>query len=400
MAKDRVLLVDDEQSNLDLYQLLLGSEFELLTASCATEALEILGRQSELPLIVSDMHLPGTCGIELLERVQERSPETIRVMVTADVSQEVAVEAANRAQVFRFLNKPCSRASLLSAVRDGLEAWRRRRAEKELLASTANGCITLLGEVLSVVSPLAFAKATRVARTIEQLCEQLQVSDAWEMTMAATLSQLGCISLPEKIISRVARREPLSRHSAQLWSAHPQVAHDLIVRIPRLERVAGIVQGQLQPYQQASDDPILERRTVHWRAACLGACLEYDSWVELTNDPQMALGRLELAGEAYPPDVIQTFAEVMRIDTHRRSRLVMLNELTSGMILLENLVDPAGRVLLTNGQRISELHISRLFGLGYGSSVRQPIRVLCTSAAAAATADTVDFASLQLQLQR
>ena len=37
MAKDRVLLVDDEQPNLDLYQLLLGSEFELLTASCAAE---------------------------------------------------------------------------------------------------------------------------------------------------------------------------------------------------------------------------------------------------------------------------------------------------------------------------------------------------------------------------
>jgi CheY-like chemotaxis protein len=400
MTKDRVLLVDDEQPNLDLYQLLLRSEFELLTASCATEALEVLARQGELPIIVSDMHLPGTCGIELLEQVHERWPETIRIMITADVSQAVAVEASNRGRVFRFLNKPCSRAGLLGAVRDGLAEYRRRHTEKELLASTANGCITLLGEVLSVVSPLAFAKATRVARTVEQLCEQLKVGDAWEMTMAATLSQLGCISLPEKLMTRVARREPLSRHSAELWRSHPQVAHDLIVKIPRLERVAEIVLGQQTPYERTSDDPVLERRSVRWRAGCLGAALEYDSWVELSNDPQMALGRLELVGNAYPPDVIQAFAEVMRIDTHRRSRLVMLNELTSGMVLLENLVDPHGRVLLTNGQRISELHISRLFGLGYGSSVRQPVRVLCTAAAAAATADTVDFAALQLQLQR
>jgi hypothetical protein len=226
------------------------------------------------------------------------------------------------------------------------------------------------------------------------------VTDAWELTMAATLSQLGCISLPDTLISRVARREPLSRHSADLWRSHPQLAHKLIAKIPRLERVAEIVLAQQLPYDRSSDDPLLERRTVRWRAACLGAGLEYDSWVELSNEPQHALGRLEQAAGAYPQDVIEAFAEVMRIDTHRRSRLVMLKELTSGMILLENLVDRDGRVLLTNGQRISELHISRLYGLGYGASVRQPVRVLCTSTAAAQTADTVDFATLQLQLQR
>lgn len=397
MAKDRVLLVDDEQTNLDLYGLLLGSEFELLNATSAAEALELLGQQIEIPVVVSDLHLPGTCGIDLLERVLERSPETIRIMITADVSQVVAVEAANRARVFRFLNKPCSRASLLGAVRDGLRCYRSHRAEQELLASTANGCIELLGEVLSVVSPNAFAKATRVARTIEQICEQLKVTDAWELTMAATLSQLGCISLPEKLLTRVARREPLSHRSAQLWRSHPQLAHSLIIKIPRLERVAEIVLGQLQAYERTTDDPVLERRSVRWRAGCLAASLEYDSWVELSNEPQLALGRLEQAVDSYPADVIYAFAEVMRIDLHRRSRLVMMNELTSGMILLENLVDSEGRVLLTNGQRISDLHISRLFGLGYASSVRQKVRVVCTAAVVAATAETVDFSALQLQ---
>jgi hypothetical protein len=345
------------------------------------------------------MHMPGMPGIEFLERVHERYPETVRIMVTADLTQAVAVEAANRAHVFRFLNKPCSRASLLSAVRDGLTEYRRRRTEKELLASTANGCIELLGELLSVVSPLAFAKATRVTRTIDQICQQLHVTDAWELTMAATLSQLGCISLPDQLISRAARREPLSRQSAQLWRSHPQLAHDLIIKIPRLERVAEIVLGQLQPYERTTDDVELERRSIGWRAACLGAGLEYDSWVELSNEPQHALGRLEQAAQAYPLDVIEAFAEVMRIDTHRRSRLVMLNEICTGMILLENLVDRDGRVLLTNGQRIAEWHITRLYGLGYGASVRQPVRVLCTTTQAAATADTVDMAALRMQLQ-
>lgn len=399
MAKDRVLLVDDETANLDLYLLLLGSEYEVLTETSAQSALELLTRQGPIPLVVSDMHLPGMSGIEFLERVQERYPESVRIMATGDFAQSVAVDASNRAQVFRFLNKPCSRASLLSAVRDGFTEFRRRATEKELLASTANGCIELLGETLSVVSPLAFAKATRVTRTINDACQQLRVTDAWELTMAATLSQLGCISLPDKLISRVARREPLSRTSAALWQAHPQVAHDLIMKIPRLERVAQIVLGQQQPYERSTDDVELERRTVGWRAACLGAGLEYDSWVELSNEPQHALGRLEQAAASYPLDVIEAFAEVMHIDTHRRSRLVMINELCSGMILLENLVDRDGRVLLTNGQRIAEWHITRLYGLGYGGSIRQPVRVLCTTSQAAANADTVDMAALRQQLQ-
>lgn len=377
MDREQILIVDDEQPNLDLAVTILHSDFEVHTARCAADALGLINAHGEYPLVVSDMHMPGISGAEFLEQVRTQTPDTIRIMLTADTSQQIAVEAANRGHVFRFLNKPMSRAVLTRAVRDGLEEYRRRKAEKDLLAGTANGCIELLGEVLSVVSPLAFAKSRRVTRTVEELCHQLSVTDAWELTMAATLSQLGCITLPERLLSRVAKRESLSRHSSELWRSHPQLAHDLIRRIPRLERVAEIVQGQQSVYERSSDDLLEERRTVGWRAACLGAALEYDAWVELSNEPAQALSRLEQSQQAYPMDLLDGFACVMRVDTEQRSKLVMVKEFRSGMILLENLTDSEGRILLTNGQRISELHLTSLYGHGYGSSIRQPVRVLC-----------------------
>lgn len=380
MAQDRILIVDDEQPNLDLCVTILNADYDVHTAASAEAALERLREHGEYPVVVSDMHMPGISGAELLEQVRNRTPDTIRIMVTADQSQPVAVDAANRGQVFRFLNKPLTRTTLTTAVRDAFEEYRRASAEKELLASTANGCIDLLGKVLSVVSPSASSKSIRVTRIIQDVCECLGVTDPWELTMAATLSQLGCIALPKRLISRVAKQESLSRRSAERWRSHPQLAHDLIQRIPRLERVAEIVLRQQDAYEPSADNRLQERRSVGWRAACLAAGLEYDTWLELSEEPAYALSKLEQSEQAYPGDILEGFASVMQIDTESRSKLVKVSEICSGMILLEDLVDEDGRVLLSNGIEISELHLSSLFGHGYGSSIRKPVRVLCNSA--------------------
>jgi response regulator RpfG family c-di-GMP phosphodiesterase len=382
MGKDRLLMVDDEQANLDLYMLLLGADFDIHTAPSAEVAIDMLRDRGGYPLVVTDMHMPGLSGNDFLRQVQEFSPDTVRIMVTGDLSQATAVEAANQGQVFRFLNKPCSRQLLRQAIRDGLEEHRRHVDEKELLASTVNGCVNLLGEVLSLVSPVAFAKTSRVTRIVEQICERLHVTDAWEVAMAATLSQLGCIALPDELLGRVAAPAKLSPAESDLWKSHPKLGHDLIAKIPRMDRVAGIVLRQQLPYVHTGTDARQERRGVPWRAACLRAALEFDACVKLLQEPDHALFRMKQSDPPHPRDVLEALAELVVVDDAGTSRLLKFHELRTGMILAENLVDRDGRVLLTSGQRIAELHMERIYRLGYGSSVREPIRVLCPDARA------------------
>jgi response regulator RpfG family c-di-GMP phosphodiesterase len=376
MDTERILIVDDEPLLLELYVSQLGGEFAITTATSGDDALRLLPGGDAYALIIADMHMPGMSGVEFLRSAQELSPHSLRIMVTADNDQGVAVQAVNSGSVFRFMNKPCTAEQIAAAIRAGLDQYRLRNAETQMLASTVTGSINLMGEVLALVSPVAFGKANRVTRIVEELCRRLTVADAWELSMAAMLSQLGCISLPDALIPRAALGERLSPSDDELWRSHPRLGHDLISKIPRLERVADIVLLQQEDYRPASREDVGESHTVEWRAGCLRAALEFDARIERQDAPLNALEQLRNSTSRFPAAVLDTLESVILETSRQTVRMVTLPELRAGMILDENLVDAAGRVLLTKGQEIAEWLITRLQRLGLEASIRQPIRIV------------------------
>jgi DNA-binding NtrC family response regulator len=62
--------------------------------------------------------MPGMDGIELLSRVAERSPDTVRVLLTGHADLKAAIDAVNHGDVYRFLTKPCPPEALRQAVDD------------------------------------------------------------------------------------------------------------------------------------------------------------------------------------------------------------------------------------------------------------------------------------------
>lgn len=375
MERHTILLVDDEELLLELYTMQLSGEFDILTAQSAARALEELSTNPQIALVIADMHMPEMNGIEFLHCVQQTAPHAVRIMLTSDTEQDVAVEAVNRSAVFRFLKKPCSSEQLAAAIRAGAEYYKLRTAERDMLASTVSGSVALMGELLALVSPLAFGKASRVARTIDELCRRLDVEDAWELGMAATLSQLGCITLPDALIRQAAARGAMAAADAAVWQSHPQLGHDLISRIPRLERVADIVLLQHAVYRPSMKDEAGERNTVAWRAACLRTALDYDTRIEQQAPPHTALQGLTSVPAAYPPDVLSALNGLIRDAGQRGTLGVTLDELRPGMILEENIVDTTGRILLTKGQQIADWLITRLQRMSDTRDIQQPIHV-------------------------
>ena len=104
---DSVLLVDDEENVLSGYRRSLRGKFQIDTARSGAEALALIDRHGPYPVIVSDMRMPGMDGVELLCQVKRSHPEMVRVLLTGNSDQQTAVQAINRGDVFRFLNKPC-----------------------------------------------------------------------------------------------------------------------------------------------------------------------------------------------------------------------------------------------------------------------------------------------------
>ena len=84
------------------------------------EAMQLFSEQP-FDAVVSDHDMPEVNGNELLARIREIAPSTVRVMLTGHPTLEKAIEAVNEGQIHRFLTKPCNPLELASSLRQGLK---------------------------------------------------------------------------------------------------------------------------------------------------------------------------------------------------------------------------------------------------------------------------------------
>ncbi|MBI2198676.1 MAG: sigma-54-dependent Fis family transcriptional regulator [Candidatus Rokubacteria bacterium] len=125
-APARVLVVDDEENMVHvLTKLLRGEGFEVEGAGTGEAALEKL-RAGPFELVLTDLKLPDTDGIEILKAARELHPETVVVLITAFGTIGSAIEAM-RAGAYDYVTKPFRAGEILQAVEKAFERVRLRR---------------------------------------------------------------------------------------------------------------------------------------------------------------------------------------------------------------------------------------------------------------------------------
>ncbi|MFQ6018692.1 MAG: response regulator, partial [Kiloniellaceae bacterium] len=198
----KVLLVDDDTRVLAGYTRHLRGSFDLWTASEARQGLDILQREGNFGVIISDMRMPDMDGIEFLGAVKSSFPNTARIMLTGHADQKTAIDAVNEANIFRFYTKPCPPVSLEQAIKAGLQQYNLITADRTLLDQTLAGSVKLLVDVLSMRAPEAFGKPGRLRDWARQLARQLDIPNAWESELAAMLSPTGQITMPDEVTAK------------------------------------------------------------------------------------------------------------------------------------------------------------------------------------------------------
>jgi len=131
-----ILLLDDEEGILESLDLTLRDDYRVFTARTGAEGLEILERE-EIALVISDQVMPGMSGVEFLERVKERRPDTIRMMLTGYADLGSLTRAINRGQIYRYVPKPWEPDELRLNVKRALEAWTLQQQNARLAAELA-----------------------------------------------------------------------------------------------------------------------------------------------------------------------------------------------------------------------------------------------------------------------
>ncbi|MDW3179288.1 MAG: response regulator [Acidimicrobiia bacterium] len=367
-AKPKILCVDDETDLLDGLRLNLRKVYRVSIASSGPDGLaqfdEARANEEPFDAVVSDMRMPQMNGAEFLTKILERSPQTPRILLSGQADIESTIAAINDAKIYRFLTKPCPPQLLQETLNEAMELERLRYAERELLDSTLRGTVGMLTEVLGLVSPAAYSRTIRIGEIVSGLCEALEMEPAWNLDIAAMLSQVGCV-----VVSEDEPAEP---------ERHATLAAELLERIPRLEGVADIIRHQMDP-TPPTDVGLGEWSPAHVQREILRASVMFERVLASGTSRKDAIAQMKV--EALAPFVLEALERVRPSSEAMVEAQIGIAELVAGMELTDDLLAQTGTKLAGAGTPITSVLLQRLQPFIDAVGVAEPISVLAPASA-------------------
>jgi two-component system, NtrC family, sensor kinase len=120
----RILCVDDEVPILKaIKRIFMDSDYEILTASSAGEGLDLLKDNQPIQVVVSDYRMPGMNGVEFLQEVCRKFPDTVRIVLSGYADTASIVSAINEGQIYKFIPKPWNDDELKVTITNAVERY-------------------------------------------------------------------------------------------------------------------------------------------------------------------------------------------------------------------------------------------------------------------------------------
>ena len=374
---EKILCVDDELNILLAMQRQLRKQFHVESAMGAEQALATMERDGPFAVIVSDLQMPGMNGLELLGRARELSPDTVRIMLTGQADLTTAIAAVNRNSIFRFLTKPCSAEELAGTLQAALDQYYLVTAERHLLENTLRASVKVLTEVLSLVHPAAFSRASRIHRYVRHMAAELNLPNSWQYEVAALLSQIGCITMDPGTLDRLYTGEELSEEEKKMFAAHPAAGRDLLLHIPRLEAVAHMIAGQNLAHLQTITAPS-SKDAVSTGLRLLRAAIDFDRLITRDRSKEQALAQMRQLESDYDPGCLKALATFVPHEATMELRVLKSAELRTAMVVDQDVRSKNGLLLLAKGQEVTPSVLGRLRAFASKTGIVEPIRVLVT----------------------
>jgi CheY-like chemotaxis protein len=372
---EKILFVDDEPDILSSFKRQFRNKADISTASSGQEALDLMDSEGEFAVIISDMRMPSMDGAEFLEKAKEKSPNTIRILLTGQTDQNSAIAAINKGQIFSFLSKPCPQDVLQDTLKSAIRQYRLLNTEKDLLQNTVKGSIELLSELLAIVKPRVFSNFNRVKKYIRHMAYELGEVDTWDFEVAGMLYGLGYLTLPEELIEKAMdHNSELSSYEQLTLQDIPFISSKMINHIPRLENIAEMVRLS-NKINHCIDR---ELGTVHSRvlqgADILKIALKFDKILESGHNLTSAINLLKQDNELNP-DFIEKLSNI-QVGHEEDALTVNVNNLLPCMVLLEDMVTDNQTTLLAKGTELTEELLVRIRLYTQNQKMSRPIKIV------------------------
>ena len=405
-----LLLVDDEVNVLkSLMRLLHAHHYRLLMAASGVEALALMAREP-VDLVISDMRMPHMDGAELLAKIRQQWPDTMRLLLTGHADMTQTVAAINQGEIYRYIAKPWHDDELLLIVAQALEQQKLKRENARLQQLTAEQNAALREanttleqkvaqrtaelsqlvsflemtqqelktsfrtslQVLANMLDMRFADWVGHSQRVVDVAEQLaRMADVGEeefeaIRNAAQLHDIGKIALPDALVNKPFLS--CSRQERSEVMEHPALGQMVLLPIPELNRAGALIRHIHEHYDGTGFPDRLHSDSIPLGARILAIAVDYDELQMGLILPQAITAEHALLyirenkGQRYDPDLVSLMVRVVDAE-QKRIREVALgsSQLKPGMKLSRDLFSASRFLLLTRGRVLDEAIIQHIW---------------------------------------
>ncbi len=353
-SADKVLFVDDEPNILSGIKRQFGRKYNITTANSGSDGIVTFTNEGPFAAVISDMRMPNMDGAQFLNAIRRMNSQTVRIILTGYSDLDSAVRAVNEGQIFRFITKPCPPNILESVVISAIEQYRLLRVKDEIMEKTLQGTVNVLIDILELTNPVAFSRAKRIKHYVLEISKELKLKNAWQFTVSAILSQVGCVTIPQEVLTKIYRDDSLSPHEEEMIKDYPKIGHSLLANIPHLEVVSKIIlKHQIEYSRQKKqstdkDDPIF----IGSQILRVGA--DFDLFISRGLEKDEAIKAIKQhSGSVYNPDVVAAL-DCVDVPFYKQAVQSMpVEKLKPGMILKEPVRTNGGVLLVSEKQEIT-----------------------------------------------
>ena len=342
-----VLVVDDEEPIRNaLRKFLKQQQFEVYAAASADEALQQL-RLHKIALMLSDIRMPGTSGVDLVPQALEIEPDLAILMLTA-VNDATSAALCMQRGALDYLTKPIELADLGRAVQRAikrremqlenrhLNQWLKEEVttrtaelqrERHRLERVSTATLEALVNALEAKDPYLRGHSARVADLSANIATEMRLAeeDVERVRMAGRLHDLGKIGTRDAVVNKEG---PLTADEFEHVKQHVIIGAQILAPLVHLGDIVAMVRSHHERFDGSGYPDGLRGEDVPQGGRIIATAEVYDALTtarpyQEKMTPEQAVERMaDLSGTVLDPKVYDALVRLVA----RRQTLVFLDE--------------------------------------------------------------------------
>jgi putative two-component system response regulator len=337
----RVLVVDDDPAVLEAIADMLSAHG--YSVSVSTDAQDAVLKLHEITpnVVLTDINMPGSSGIELLETIRQYNSQIPVILMTAFAELDIAIDAIKKG-AFDFLIKPYRTAYLIHSIQKAATYNRLLQIEKDYKTTLEN---TVRQRTKELADALAIAKSmsreliqrltavaefrdtetglhiSRIGLYANKIAEAfgLEIDYIERITFASAMHDIGKIGVPDSIL---LKSSPLTAEEFEIMKMHTVIGEKILAGSshPDIQLAASVALNHHERWDGSGYPRGLKGADIPLEGRIVIICDQYDALIskrpyKQSSSHQEAFtiiteGTGRTSPEHFDPDVLKAFINV------------------------------------------------------------------------------------------